>query len=90
MDADAGDITCNPFNIDEAIKQIEVGAEELLNKVGGIICIGGDNTIAFTFSTTAKARKLQLLLLYIHCCTHDLINFTFPTYEPPYKASYFV
>jgi len=27
--ADAGDITCNPFNINEAIKQIEVGAEEL-------------------------------------------------------------
>ena len=31
--ADAGDITCNPFNIDEAIKQIEVGATDLLNKV---------------------------------------------------------
>ena len=45
--ADAGDITCNPFNIDEAIKQIEVGAEELLNKVGGIISLGGDHTIAF-------------------------------------------
>ena len=26
--ADAGDITCNPFNIDEAIKQIELGAED--------------------------------------------------------------
>ena len=45
--ADAGDITCNPFNINEAIKQIEVGAEELLKKVGGIICLGGDHTIAF-------------------------------------------
>jgi agmatinase len=45
--ADAGDITCNPFNIDEAIKQIEVGAEELLKKVGGIISLGGDHTIAF-------------------------------------------
>ena len=28
--ADAGDITCNPFNIDEAIKQIEAGALDLL------------------------------------------------------------
>jgi agmatinase len=44
--ADAGDITCNPFSIDEAIKQIEVGATELLNKVGGIISLGGDHTIA--------------------------------------------
>ena len=32
--ADAGDIACNPFNIDEAIKQIEKGATELLEKVG--------------------------------------------------------
>ena len=45
--ADAGDITCNPFNINEAIKQIEVGALDLLNKVGGIISLGGDHTIAF-------------------------------------------
>jgi agmatinase len=38
--ADAGDITCNPFSIDEAIKQIEVGATDLLKKVGGIISLG--------------------------------------------------
>ena len=44
--ADAGDITCNPFSIDEAIKQIEVGATDLLNKVGSIISLGGDHTIA--------------------------------------------
>ena len=44
--ADAGDIACNPFNIDEAIKQIEVGATDLLSKVGGIISLGGDHTIA--------------------------------------------
>ena len=45
--ADAGDIVCNPFNINEAIQQIEKGAIELLNKVGGIISMGGDHTIAF-------------------------------------------
>ena len=44
--ADAGDITCNPFSIDESIKQIEAGATDLLNKVGGIISLGGDHTIA--------------------------------------------
>ena len=45
--ADAGDITCNPFNIDEAIKQIEKGAYDLLKKTGRIISMGGDHTIAF-------------------------------------------
>ena len=44
--ADAGDIACNPFNINEAIKQIQKGATELLDKVGGIISMGGDHTIA--------------------------------------------
>ena len=34
------------LDIDEAIKQIEAGATELLNKVGGIISLGGDHTIA--------------------------------------------
>ena len=44
--ADAGDIACNPFDIDEAIKQIEKGSTELLQKVGSIVTIGGDHTIA--------------------------------------------
>ena len=44
--ADAGDIACNPFDIDEAIKQIENGSTELLQKVGSIVTIGGDHTIA--------------------------------------------
>src|SRR5438094_10313967 len=30
--ADAGDIACNPFIINEAISQIEAGADELLGK----------------------------------------------------------
>ena len=44
--ADAGAIACNPFDIDEAIKQIEKGSTELLQKVGSIVTIGGDHTIA--------------------------------------------
>ena len=32
--ADAGDITCNPFNIKEAIHQIENGAIDLLKQTG--------------------------------------------------------
>ena len=38
--ADAGDITCNPFNIKEAIEQIQKSATELLAKVGGIKSMG--------------------------------------------------
>ena len=44
--ADAGDVACNPYNIEEAIGQIQVAATELLGQVGGIISLGGDHTIA--------------------------------------------
>ena len=44
--ADAGDVACNPFNIEEAIGQIQTAATDLLGKVGGIVSLGGDHTIA--------------------------------------------
>ncbi len=44
--ADAGDIACNPYSIEEAIKQIEAGAGELLEQSGAIVSMGGDHTIA--------------------------------------------
>lgn len=44
--ADAGDVGCNPFNIEEAITQIEAAALQLHEQCRGIICLGGDHTIA--------------------------------------------
>ena len=44
--ADAGDVACNPFNIEEAVGQVQTAATELLGKVGSIISLGGDHTIA--------------------------------------------
>ena len=44
--ADAGDISCNPYNIEKAVLEIQKGATELLGKVDRIISLGGDHTIA--------------------------------------------
>jgi len=44
--ADAGDIACNPFDIDDAVRQIDEGAREILDSSGKLITIGGDHTIA--------------------------------------------
>ena len=44
--ADAGDIACNPFNIAEAIEQIQTAATDLLGNVGAMVSMGGDHTIA--------------------------------------------
>ena len=67
--ADAGDITCNPFNIDEAIKQIEDGATDLLNKVGSIITIGGDHTIALPLLRAVNKKCGQPVAL-VHFDAH--------------------
>lgn len=44
--ADAGDVGCNPFNIDQAICQIEQFANQLFTQTDSIISLGGDHTIA--------------------------------------------
>ncbi len=44
--ADAGDITCNPFNILESVEQIQTAATEIMGNVRNIISLGGDHTIA--------------------------------------------
>lgn len=44
--ADAGDVACNPYSIEEAIEQIQADATDLLGKVSGLVSLGGDHTIA--------------------------------------------
>ena len=44
--ADAGDVACNPYNIEEAIEQIQTAATDLMGRVGGVVSLGGDHTIA--------------------------------------------
>jgi len=44
--ADAGDIACNPFDIQDAVKQIDEGVRGILDVSGRLVTIGGDHTIA--------------------------------------------
>jgi agmatinase len=44
--ADAGDIACNPFDITDAVKQIDEGAREVVDTGAKPMTIGGDHTIA--------------------------------------------
>ncbi len=43
---DAGDVPCNPFDIDAALQQIDDGVGELLAAGGRPVLLGGDHTIA--------------------------------------------
>ena len=43
---DAGDVPCNPFDIDEALAQVADHAAELLSDRRRLVTIGGDHTVA--------------------------------------------
>jgi len=53
---DAGDVPCNPFNIDEALQQIDDAASKLLSERQKLVTLGGDHTIALG-TLRAIARK---------------------------------
>ena len=67
--ADAGDIACNPFDIDEAIKQIENGADDFLSKAGSIVTIGGDHTIALPLLRSVN-KKVGGPVALVHFDAH--------------------
>jgi agmatinase len=54
--ADAGDIACNPFDIKEAVDQIEASAAALLAGAGHLLAIGGDHTIAYPLLRVTRQR----------------------------------
>ncbi|WP_426245777.1 agmatinase [Nocardioides sp. LHG3406-4] len=52
---DAGDVPCNPFDIDEALRQIADHASELVSDRRRLVTIGGDHTVALS-ALRAAAR----------------------------------
>src|SRR6266540_1909249 len=44
--ADAGDVACNPFDIQEAISQIRSSAAEVFGVANHLVALGGDHTVA--------------------------------------------
>jgi agmatinase len=62
--ADAGDIACNPFDINEAVDQIQTAAAALLAEAGHLLAIGGDHTIAFPLLRVARQRFGPVALVH--------------------------
>jgi agmatinase len=71
--ADAGDIAVNPFSIEEAVRQIEVGADELLERSGRLLTIGGDHTIALPLLRSVARRHGPVAVVHFdaHLDTWD-------------------
>jgi agmatinase len=62
--ADAGDIACNPFDIKEAMDQVEEAAVSLLRDAGNLLVIGGDHTIAYPLLRATKDKFGPVALVH--------------------------
>ena len=87
---DAGDIACNPFDIAEAITQIEAGAHSLLEANSRFLALGGDHTIALPLLRAVKERSGPVALLHFdaHLDTWDTYFGASYTHGTPFRRAW--
>jgi len=87
--ADAGDVACNPYNIEEAIAQIEASADELYKKAPAILSLGGDHTIAVPLLRAVNKAVGQVALVHFdaHLDTWDTYFGAPYTHGTPFRRA---
>jgi agmatinase len=88
--ADAGDVACNPFDIVEAIAQIEAGADQALDGASHLLSIGGDHTIALPLLRSMHRRHGPVALLHFdaHLDTWDTYFGAAYTHGTPFRRAW--
>lgn len=87
--ADAGDIACNPYNIEEAVLEIQEAAKGLLGEVGSIISLGGDHTIALPLLRAVNSYHGPVALVHFdaHLDTWDTYYGAPYTHGTPFRRA---
>jgi len=87
--ADGGDVACNPFDIGEAVAQIQAGAVELLAGARHLLAIGGDHTIAFPLLRVVRERFGPVALVHFdaHLDTWDTYFGAPVTHGTPFRRA---
>jgi agmatinase len=88
--ADAGDVACNPFSIDEAIGQIEQHARGLRDAAGTILSLGGDHTIALPLLRSIREARGPVALVHFdaHLDTWDTYFGAAYTHGTPFRRAW--
>lgn len=88
--ADAGDIACTPFDVAEAIVQIEAGARELLGSSDAFIALGGDHTVALPLLRAVHASRGPVALVHFdaHLDTWDTYFGAAYTHGTPFRRAH--
>ena len=87
--ADAGDLGVNPFNLEEAIKDIEYGSRALHERAKRILTIGGDHTIALPLLRTMHAKHGPISVVHFdaHLDTWDTYFGAQYTHGTPFRRA---
>ncbi|GHJ41988.1 agmatinase [Streptomyces sp. TS71-3] len=87
--ADAGDISANPFSLDEAVAQIRAAAEDLAADGTRLLTLGGDHTIALPLLRAAARRHGPLAVLHFdaHLDTWDTYFGAPVTHGTPFRRA---
>ncbi len=86
---DAGDIAANPFNITEAVAQIQAAAAELSADGKRLVVIGGDHTIALPLLRVVAERHGPVAVLHFdaHLDTWDTYFGAPVTHGTPFRRA---
>jgi agmatinase len=87
--ADAGDAAINPFDLREAIEQIEATAEVTYDGAERLVTIGGDHTIALPLLRAAHRRHGPIALVHFdaHLDTWDTYFGAPYTHGTPFRRA---
>src|SRR5215471_12142968 len=87
--ADAGDLTVNPFSIDEAISAIERGARDLAERARAVLTLGGDHTVALPMLRAVAARHGPVAVVHFdaHLDTWDTYFGAEYTHGTPFRRA---
>ena len=87
--ADAGDVSANPFDIVEAVGQIEEAANGLYDKADRIISLGGDHTVALPLLRAVHARIGPVAVIHFdaHLDTWDTYFGARYTHGTPFRRA---
>jgi agmatinase len=86
---DAGDIACNPFDIPEALQQIERGLRPLIGDGRPFLGLGGDHTVALPALRAIKAVHGPVALVHFdaHLDTWDTYFNAPTTHGTPFRRA---
>jgi agmatinase len=87
--ADAGDLAVNPFSIDEAITEIELGVRGLLERVPFLLTLGGDHTVALPVLRAVSAVHGPVAVVHFdaHLDTWDTYFGASYTHGTPFRRA---